>query len=39
MFYEVEMLDTKTCKQHRFQMDRSIGWTDGPSGSLWGWQN
>lgn len=39
MFYEVEMLDTKTGKQYRFQMDRSIGWADGPNGSIWGWQN
>jgi len=39
MFYEVEMLDTQTGKQHRFQMDRSIGWIDGPKGSIWGWQN
>lgn len=39
MFYEVEMLDTKTGKRHRFQMDRSIGWADGPRGAIWGWQN
>lgn len=39
MFYEVEMLDTKTGKQYRFQMDRSVGWIDGPNGAIWGWQN